>query len=101
VADDRIVLFATPTCELSAAARAVLVEWGEPFLERNPLTDPEALRDLIEVSARATLPTVVVGGRVLVGFDRECLDEMLRAGPVAPEPPEEYPTEELLREDNE
>ena len=39
--------------------------------------DADALEELVEVHGSRTTPTIVIDGRVMMGFDREKLDEML------------------------
>jgi glutaredoxin 3 len=95
----RVVLYATSTCPYCEAARAVLSRCGEPFIERDPTADPEILRELLVAATRAIVPTVVVGERVLVGFDEERLVEMLHEPPLEPEPEDEFSLDELLDEE--
>jgi glutaredoxin 3 len=97
----RIVLWATPGCPYCDAARDVLRAFGEPFDERDPLSSPERLRELLACSAAAAVPTVVVDGLVVVGFDAERIDEVLREPPPPVEPPDVYEPEELPEQDEE
>lgn len=39
--------------------------------------DPDALEELVEVHRSRMTPTLVVGDRVILGFDREELDQLL------------------------
>ena len=39
--------------------------------------DPEALEELVEVHRSRMTPTLVIGDRVILGFDRQELDELL------------------------
>ena len=39
--------------------------------------DPDALEELVEVHRSRMTPTLVIGDRVILGFDREELDELL------------------------
>jgi glutaredoxin 3 len=90
----RILLFATSSCPHCAEARAAIVASGESWEERNPVSSPEALRDLLMHAASAVVPTIVIGNRALVGFDRDRFEQMLSEAPLehperAPETPEE------------
>lgn len=53
-----------------------------PFLERDVVADPEALRELREVIGRMATPTILIGGQVLIGFaaNRARIEELLRKG---------------------
>jgi arsenate reductase-like glutaredoxin family protein len=90
----RITLFAVPDCPLCETARTALRACGEAFEERNPLSDRDAFMDAALAGSTIRVPTVVVGERVLVGFDKEKFEEMLAAPPFEPIP--DF-TEELKR----
>lgn len=90
----RIVLFATASSPWCAEARAAVAAAGEPWEERDPDRDPEALRDLIMYSAASLVPTVVVGNRVMVGFDPEAFKRLLRLPPVKFPAPADYDRDE-------
>ena len=88
--DHQILLFATGDCPHCRAAREALQAWGGPFEERDPLSNRVALKELMMVSAVAVVPTIVVSGQVLVGFDAVRLEEMLQAPVPEPEPPDDF-----------
>ncbi len=50
---------------------------GIEFTEYDVTRDPDALEELVEVHRSRITPTLVVGDRVILGFDREQLDELL------------------------
>ncbi len=99
MSEPRIVFYATSSCPHCASARETLRRFGDPFVERDPTREPEALRDLLVAAVTPTVPTIIVGGRALVGFDRERLEELLREPPLDPEPDDAAEIAELLRED--
>ncbi|MGC8839115.1 MAG: glutaredoxin family protein [Anaerolineae bacterium] len=53
-----------------------LSQKGVPFTERDIVQDPQALADL-EALGVMTTPVTVVGGEVVVGFDRARLEQLL------------------------
>jgi glutaredoxin 3 len=95
----RIVLYATPSCPHCAAARLAIETCGESFVERDPLSGPDVLREMLAVSAAAVVPTVVIGGRALVGFDAERFEQMLNEAPLDLNPVDDYSEEELSGDD--
>jgi glutaredoxin len=101
MAEPRIVLYATKSCPHCAAARTAIEASGEPFVERDPLASVEVLREMLFVSAAAVVPTIVVGGRALVGFDADRFEQMLREPPLSLEPSDDYTEEELSGADDE
>jgi glutaredoxin len=101
MSEPRIVFFATASCPYCAAARDALRACGEPFIERDPTCDTEALRALLVVASTPTVPAITVGGRALVGFDRERLEELLHEPALDEEPDEDAGIQELLGDDEE
>lgn len=49
---------------------------GVQFVERDVRADPQAVEELIGLGSRST-PTTLVGGEVVIGFDRLRLDQLL------------------------
>ncbi len=90
-----IVLYAIPGCPHCAAARAALRAAGEPFAERDPSTSADVLRELLSFAASAVVPTIVVGGTALVGFDEDRLAQMLLEPRTEPGEVDDYTEEEL------
>lgn len=55
-------------------------ENGVAFKEVNVEKDRDAARDLVRKTGQTGVPVIKVGGRWIVGFDREKLERALRAG---------------------
>ncbi len=92
----RILLYATASCPQCEEARAAILATGEPWEERDPTSSPRLLRELMLLSASATVPTIRIGNRVLIGFDPDRFGQMLSLPPLeppvhVPETPEELP----------
>jgi glutaredoxin len=66
-----IVLYSQPGCPSCAAAKEFLSSRGLSYEEKNIRTDPEALRVLTEELHSKAAPTLVVGEKIIVGFDPE------------------------------
>ena len=71
-----VVLYLDPEDGASRAARAFLARHGVAAVERDVRKDP-ALRREIEAMGSTRLPTIVVNGVALAGFDPEILREVL------------------------
>ncbi len=52
---------------------------GIPFEEKNIRSDPESLRELLEDFNSRVTPTLVVGGKVIAGFDPAEYEAAIRA----------------------
>lgn len=78
--DDRVILYATAWCSVCKAAERFLDESKIPFQKKDIEADRSAERELTCKALRTGtrvegVPVLDVGGRLLVGFDR---DEILR-----------------------
>ena len=74
----RVVLYSQPGCAPCFAARSFLMSRKVAFQYRDVQADPQAFRELMDLGSRST-PTLVVGNEVMIGFDPEKLDAMLKA----------------------
>jgi glutaredoxin 3 len=67
---DQITIYTKPGCPYCAAAKDDLRRRGLQFAEYNVQDDPPALRRMLELNGnRRHVPTLVEGGRVIVGFN--------------------------------
>jgi glutaredoxin 3 len=48
-----------------------------PYEDVNVLDDPSAREELVRLTGRTAIPVIVVGGEVVVGFDRVKLEGLL------------------------
>ena len=72
----KVKIFSTPNCNLCEQARKLLSEKGVEFDSFDITSDREALREMQELSHGArTAPVISVGDKVLVGFNKEELEE--------------------------
>jgi glutaredoxin 3 len=64
-----VTIYAKPGCPYCAAAKEDLRRRGVAFVEHDVLSDPAALRRMLELNGgRRNVPTIVDGERVTVGF---------------------------------
>jgi glutaredoxin len=90
-----ILLYATKSCPHCATARAAIEAARATYEERDPSANPAVLREMLTCSAAAVVPTIVVGGRALVGFDADRFAQMLREEPLVLDSADDYTEEEL------
>ena len=95
----RIVLYAKSTCPHCAMAREAIRASGETWEERDPASDPDTLRELLVYAASATVPTILIGNRALVGFDQDRFEQMLSQPPFEPPVRQPETPEELAEAD--
>jgi glutaredoxin len=64
-----VILYSQPGCSSCVVAKEYLAAQGVSFQEKDIRSDPEFLRELVEELKSRTTPTLVVGEKILMGFD--------------------------------
>ena len=77
MADNNVTIFVTPNCPYCEAAKKYLTEKGIAFTERDAAADIEAVKYMVEKSGQTGVPVFEKDGEIVVGFNREDLDELL------------------------
>jgi glutaredoxin 3 len=73
----RVVLFSATTCSWCRRAKKYFKEKRVPFKEINVERDPAAARDVQRKTGQTGVPVIKIGGRWIVGFDKEKIDASL------------------------
>ncbi len=72
-----ITVYSIPTCTYCKSVKRLLDELKIPYNDVDVSTDREAEREMIEKSGQVGVPVVMVGDKVLVGYDRAKLKKLL------------------------
>lgn len=72
-----VVIYTTPTCGYCYMAKEFLSQRGVPFVEKDVSRNPVAAQEMVRRSGQRGVPVIVVGDRVIVGFNRPLLEEAL------------------------
>ena len=73
----KVILYSQPGCPPCFAAKQFLAARNIPFEYKDVKDNPAAMRELVKLNSRTT-PTIVVGDEVLIGFDPERLESLLK-----------------------
>ncbi len=73
----RVIIFTTPTCTYCNSAKRYFREKGIKFNEVDVSRDPAAARDMVRRSGQLGVPVIDIGGRIVVGFNRPAVDQLL------------------------
>ncbi len=73
----RVIVFSTPTCTYCNAAKRYFREKGVKFNDVDVTRDPAAARDMVRRSGQQGVPVIDIGGRIVVGFNRPVIDQLL------------------------
>lgn len=50
---------------------------GVPYVEQNVADDKGAREEMVQKTGRLAVPTVTIGDQVVIGFDRQRLEELI------------------------
>lgn len=73
----RVIVFSTPTCTYCTLAKRYFREQGIRFRDVDVSKDPAAARDMVRRSGQQGVPVIDIGGKIIVGFDRPKIDQLL------------------------
>ncbi len=79
-----VILYTTATCGYCHQAKQYLAQRGIPFTEYDVAADARAADEMVRLSGQRGVPVIVIDGRVVVGFDRPRLEQLLASRSAAP-----------------
>ena len=75
-----IKIYTTPTCGYCHQAKRYLDERGVHYTEYDVSRDRRAAEEMVSQTGQMGVPVIVVDGEVIVGFNRQRLEQLLAAG---------------------
>jgi len=72
-----IKVYSTPTCPWCNRVKDFLKEKGAEFEEIDVSVDQEAAKKMVEKSGQMGVPQIEINGKMIVGFDKDALEEEL------------------------
>lgn len=72
-----IKIYTTPTCSYCAQAKQFLAERRVPYKEFNVMEDNDALDEMVQLTGKRSVPVIVCGSDVLVGFSPSRLEQII------------------------
>ncbi len=79
----RVIVFSTPTCTYCNAAKRYFREKGIKFRDVDVSRDQAAARDMQRRSGQMGVPVIDIEGDVIVGWNKDALEETLSKAGVA------------------
>jgi glutaredoxin 3 len=73
----RVIVFSTPTCSFCNAAKHYFRQHNVKFRDVDVSRDPAAARDMVRRSGQQGVPVIDIGGKIVVGFDRNKINQLL------------------------
>jgi glutaredoxin-like YruB-family protein len=73
----KVTIYTTPTCVYCKMAKAFFKEKNIEYEEKNVASDLKVRDEMIGKSGQMGVPVIDVDGKIVIGFDREKLGELL------------------------
>jgi glutaredoxin 3 len=73
----KITVYSTPSCPYCHLVKDYLNEKGVEFEEKDVSVDRVAAREMIEKSGQMGVPQIEINDKIIVGFNRDAIDEEL------------------------
>jgi len=73
----KIIVYSTPTCPYCNLVKDYLKKKGIEFEEKDVSVDRAAAREMVERSGQMGVPQIIINDKVIVGFNRDAIDEEL------------------------
>lgn len=74
----KIIVYTTPSCPYCTLVKDYLKQKGIEFEERDVSKDRVSAREMIEKSGEMGVPQIDINGTIIVGFNRDAIDNELR-----------------------
>ena len=75
--EPEVIIYSTPACHFCNMAKTYLMEKGVKFTDYDVSRDKEKAKEAIRKSGRGAVPVLEINGRIIVGFDRQLIDDAL------------------------
>lgn len=73
----KVIVFSTPTCSYCNMAKQYFRQKNVKFTDIDVTRDQAAARDMVRRSGQMGVPVIDIGGKIVVGFNRPKIDQML------------------------
>lgn len=66
-----VTIYSTPTCHFCKMAKEFFAEKGIEYTAYDVASDAQKREEMIKMTGQLGVPVIVIGGDIMVGFDRE------------------------------
>ncbi len=73
-----IKIYSTPTCPYCETLKQYLTDHGFKYADVDVAVDEKERDAMIEKSGQIGVPVVEIDGTIIIGFDKERIDEILK-----------------------
>jgi glutaredoxin 3 len=75
--DKTVTIYSTPTCHFCQMAKEFFTEKGVQYTNHDVSQDAAKREEMIKMTGQLGVPVIVIGGDIMVGFDRNRLADKL------------------------
>lgn len=72
-----IKIYSTPTCVYCNGLKEYLKSKNFEYKDVDVSADEKELEEMVEISGQMGVPVIDIDGNIIIGFDREKVDELL------------------------
>ncbi|HBL36650.1 MAG TPA: NrdH-redoxin [Firmicutes bacterium] len=72
-----VTVYTTSTCPWCVKLKSFLAEEGISFHEVNVGQDPEAARQMVELTGQRSVPVTTIGEQIIIGYNPNGIRELL------------------------
>lgn len=73
-----VTIYSTPFCVYCKMAKSFFAEKNVAFQEKNVASDVQAREEMLKKSGQMGVPVIDVDGKIIIGFDKPKLQELLK-----------------------
>lgn len=73
-----ITIYSTPTCVYCRSLKEYLTKLNIGFSEIDVAENEQELEKMVAISGQMGVPVVDIDGNIVIGFDKEKIDELLK-----------------------
>jgi len=79
--EPEVMVYSTPDCPYCTMAKSYLAGKGVKFIDYDVSKDKDKAQEMVSKSGQGGVPVLQINGRILVGFDRQGIDNALARAP--------------------
>lgn len=72
-----VFIYSTPTCGFCHQAKEYFKEKNIKFIDYDVANDEKKAKEMIDKTGQTAVPVIVIDGEVVIGFDKEKINELL------------------------
>ena len=74
---EKVQIYSTPSCHFCHMAKDYFKEKGVEYVDFNVAEDQDKRKEMIEKSGQMGVPVIVIGNKIVVGFNKPKVMEFL------------------------